>query len=348
MKKYRYRRDLRRPDPGRTSRRSPRPTPRSRSRTSGLRPRCFATGIVSSVPIRPPRLNQIVACVFQCSTERQRRGRGRGPRPSPPSAPVRWRRPWMNALQLHQVMQRHDGHQRAADRDADRMSGAKSSRMRAGRGMRRAAFQRSGSFTNMRTTKATAAGTQSEQEHVRATTVSGGSASQHGRDLVVDEGRQEQPERRGGVEQRAGLDALLLGHDLGDHRRARRPFAADAQAGDEAEHEQHANVRRERAGRRAERVEQHGQHAACACGRYGRRSCRRRCRRPPSRAAARTSAAPSSTASPAWPRRLPICEPEQRRNAVRRHVVEQQAVEDIEAPAEPGGEAAPSTGSESV
>ena len=54
-------------------------------------------------------------------------------------------------------------------------------------------------------------------------------------DLVVGEGRQEQPERGRRVQQGARLDPPLFRHDLGHHGGARRPFAPDAQACDDAE-----------------------------------------------------------------------------------------------------------------
>jgi hypothetical protein len=53
---------------------------------------------------------------------------------------------------------------------------------------------------------------------------------------------------------------FLLGHDLGDHGRARRPFTTDAEARDDAEDDELPHVGDEGAARRAERVQQHGDH----------------------------------------------------------------------------------------
>ena len=72
---------------------------------------------------------------------------------------------------------------------------------------------------------------------------------------VLTKVREEQAERRAGVQQGAGFDALLLGHDFRDHGRARGPFTADAEAGDDAEHDELPHLGDEGAASRAQRVQ---------------------------------------------------------------------------------------------
>ena len=166
---------------------------------------------------------------------------------------------------------------------------------------RAACFQRSGSRTKMRTTNATSGRDQAAQEDVAPRGL-GAALEPDAGDLIVHERRQEQAHRRRRVEQRARLDAPLFGHDLGDHGRARRPLAADAQAGDDAE---------ERPAPRGSAPPRTGPFparraawsaSASACARGDRRPARTGCRPPPSRAAAATSAAPSRTGWPSRPR----------------------------------------------
>ena len=141
----------------------------------------------------------------------------------------------MNALQLHQVMSAITAIANAADASAARIVGREQLARCAGGGAARPPrFQRSGSLTNSRTIERDRRRDQAAQEHVAPRRL-GRALEEHARDLEVHERRQEQAHRRRRVEQRARLDAALLGHHLGHHGRAGRPLAADAQAGDDAE-----------------------------------------------------------------------------------------------------------------
>ena len=76
----------------------------------------------------------------------------------------------------------------------------------------------------------------------------------------VDEGREEQAERRRGVQQRARFDARFFGDDFRDHRGTRGPFAADPEARDDTAQDQLPHLGDEGARGGAERVEQHREH----------------------------------------------------------------------------------------
>ena len=120
------------------------------------RPRSLAAGIVSSVPIRPPRLNTFVARAFQPSTSVSVAARSR-----PLALAVACARPvdtiGMKALTPHQAMSAITAIANPLS-VARRCAGVNSSAMRGWVLAAAACFQRSGSFTNMRTTNATAAG----------------------------------------------------------------------------------------------------------------------------------------------------------------------------------------------
>ena len=162
----------------------------------------------------------------------------------------------MNALTLHQVMSAITAIANPPS-VARRCSGVNSSARRGcALRLRGGCFQRSGSLhehaddeRDRRRDRA--------RRGTRSATTSRARLEQDARDPEVDERREEQPHRRRRVEQRARFDAPLFGHDLGDHRRARGPLAADAQAGDDAERDQHPDVGAPRARRGAERVQQH-------------------------------------------------------------------------------------------
>ena len=153
----------------------------------------------------------------------------------------------------------------------------------------------------------------------------------------VDAGREEQPERRRGVEHGAGLHALVLGHGFGDERTARRPLAADAEARDDAADDQLFDAGDEGAERGADRVQHHGdeQHALAAVA-VGDRPEQHAAHRPADEEDRGDEAGPVERGAARLGRA--DLEAEQRRDGVRRDIVEEQAVEDVEAPAEPGRE----------
>ena len=78
-------------------------------------------------------------------------------------------------------------------------------------------------------------------------------------DEPVDVARESQADRRRGVEQRAGFHPALLRHDLRHHRRPRRPFATNAERGDQPEEAEDPEIRRRSAQGGAAGVEQHGE-----------------------------------------------------------------------------------------
>ena len=80
------------------------------------------------------------------------------------------------------------------------------------------------------------------------------------RDLVVDDTRQHDAERGGGLQQRAGFDAMFLGYGLGHERSADGPLAADAEAGQRAKQRELLDAGREGAQCGAERVREDGEH----------------------------------------------------------------------------------------
>jgi len=156
------------------------------------------------------------------------------------------------------------------------------------------------------------------------------------RDLVVHRARQQQAERRGRVEDRAGEHASLLRHRFGDQRRAYRPFAADAEARKDAKCDELRHVGRGRAQRGADRIQRHGQEQRAAAAVA--------IRIPAEEHAADRPAHEQDRGEDAGPqhRRLPGRraaghEIEQGRNGIRRDEIEQQGIEHIETPAEPCG-----------
>ena len=159
-------------------------------------------------------------------------------------------------------------------------------------------------------------------------------AEVHALNLIGDERRQEEPERRRGVEERAGFDAPVLGNDLRHHGGSGRPLAADTQRGHDPEHQQHPDVRSEGARRRAERVQQHRQQQGLgAADPVGDVAEDNPAHRPAEQQHRRQDAGPVERRRRRRGRSARNAE--QRGYRVRGDVVEEQAVEDVEPPAEP-------------
>src|SRR6185436_5714010 len=139
------------------------------------------------------------------------------------------------------------------------------------------------------------------------------------------------------IQQRAGIDAALLRDDLRDHRGAAHPLAADAERGDDAEEDERPHVRCERAGRRAERVHPHRQQQRARAAQSIRNAPEDDSAGGPADEQQRgEDAGPPQRRSGGLGRAER--DAEQHRHARRRDVVEEQAVEDVEAPPEPGRE----------
>src|SRR6187399_734620 len=129
------------------------------------RPSDFASGMVSSVPSNPPQLKHSVAILIQLCLSAAVAPASR-PRVTA-SAPARvFTSDWMKALQVHQVMSATKVTMSALTVRL-RIPGAKISRTRAGAALEAAAVQRSGSWMNMRTTNATAAGSRPNKSTYR-------------------------------------------------------------------------------------------------------------------------------------------------------------------------------------
>lgn len=159
----------------------------------------------------------------------------------------------------------------------------------------------------------------------------------HAGNTEIDERGEEQAGRRCGIEQRTSLDAALLRHHLGDHRRAGSPFAADAERGDHAAQREYPDVRGSRAGGRAECVQQHREQQCLLAPDAVADMAEQHAAGRPAEQQQRSQYTGPVESGAACRSRSDL-ESEQGGNAVRRHIVEQQAVEDIETPAQPRGE----------
>ena len=146
---------------------------------------------------------------------------------------------------------------------------------------------------------------------------------------------QKKARRSGRVEQRPRLHAALFGDDLGHHRRARRPLAPDAQARDDPEQQQDGDVGRKGAAGRPRSVQQHGQQEGLGASDLVREAAKQHS---PCRPAQEQGSGQNT---------VPVQrggfggggaegKMQQRRDTVRRDVVEQQAVKHVKAPAQPG------------
>ena len=178
-------------------------------------------------------------------------------------------------------------------------------------------------------------GQQAEEEHV-APRHFGAAGEVHALHLIGDDRREEQPDRRGGVQQRARFDAAVFRNDFGDHRRAGRPLAADAERRDDAEEHERRHVRRERARRRSNRIHHHRQQQrARAAEPIGDAAEDDAADGPADQQQRREDSGPLKRRGSRG--RSAERDIQQHGHRVRRHVVEEQAVENIEAPSQPGG-----------
>ena len=276
-------------------------------------------------------LNQFPAVCFQLSTSAVACAGGR-PAAASDARPVATTE--MNALQLHQVIKATTAIKRPLIVMA-RYCGVKSSAIRGGAAWLAAFFHRSGSFTNKSHQERNGCRQQAEEEHIAPghfRVVD----EVHALHLIRDDGRQKQPDRCGGVQEGARFDAAVFGNDLGHHGRTGRPLAADPERRDDAEEHERRHVRCERTCRRSDRIHHHRQQQRARPAEPigdttendasdGPANQQQRCQDsgPMKRRGSSRSSAERNI--------------EQHRHRIRRDVVEEQAVENVEAPSQPGG-----------
>ena len=276
-------------------------------------------------------LNQLPAVCFQLSDQRRRlhrrqpgrrfrREAGRHDRDERVAAPPR--------------DQRDDRHQQPADRDGAVLRREELARC-GRRGMARRVLPSLGLLHEQPHEERHRRGQQAEEEHI-APRHFRAAGEIHALHLIGDDRREEQPDRRSGVQERARFDAAMFRNDFGDHGRARRPLAADAERRDDAEEHERRHVRRERACRRADRIHHHRQQQrARPAQTIGDAAENDAADRPANEQQRGQDAGPLKRRGSRGGRAERNAE--QHGHGVRRDVIEEKAVEDIEAPSQPGG-----------
>ena len=177
---------------------------------------------------------------------------------------------------------------------------------------------------------------QTEQEHV-APGRFGTAGEIYALHLIGDDRGQKQSERCGRIQERARLDTALLGHDFRHHRCTCGPLPADAERRDDAEEHERCHVRRERTRSRSNRIHQHRQEQRSrAAEPIGDATEKDAADRPANQQQRGENARPSKSRGARGGRSERNVQ--QHGDCVRRDIVEEKTVEDVEAPSQPGGE----------